>query len=277
MRTFPRYSTDIPINIVGDGVAPELNRQLYNVSYGGLACHSDEPFKLGNLVTVRISKVDPPFEVEGIVVWCDPLEEGGYEVAIQFNEGRAAFSARMVAQICQIENYKKEILESEGRELSGDEAALEWVTKNAHKQNVQERAYIRHPSDVPIEISYAQQQSSQTSQLRNFSLNGACFSSPLPIEQGESVEIQLPEVESEPSRKLVGIVMWCCKKGDIFEVGVKFNEDDVALNASMLKKISRLESFKDDIKRREGRVLTGEETVAEFTAYMAKMHLKNID
>ena len=70
--------------------------------------------------------------------------------------------------------------------------------------------------------------------------------------------------------------MWCCKKGDIFEVGVKFNEEDEVLNASMLKKISRLESYKDEIKRREGRVLTGEETVAEFTAYMAKMHLKDI-
>ena len=37
----------------------------------------------------------------------------------------------MVEQICYIEHYKREVLKNEGRILSGKDAALEWVKKNA--------------------------------------------------------------------------------------------------------------------------------------------------
>ncbi len=70
--------------------------------------------------------------------------------------------------------------------------------------------------------------------------------------------------------------MWCAKKSDIYEVGVKFSEEDEALNAAMLKNVSLLENFKEDVKQQEGREISGEEAVAEFTAYLAKMHLKDV-
>ncbi len=39
--------------------------------------------------------------------------------------------ARMVEQICHIEQYKNEILKAEGRQLDSKQAALEWIQKFA--------------------------------------------------------------------------------------------------------------------------------------------------
>ena len=38
---------------------------------------------------------------------------------------------RMVEQVCHIEHWKKEIREKEGRELTGEQAAMEWIKKYA--------------------------------------------------------------------------------------------------------------------------------------------------
>ena len=41
------------------------------------------------------------------------------------------FLARMEAQCHQIERYRLDVLRNEGRELSRDEAALEWIERYA--------------------------------------------------------------------------------------------------------------------------------------------------
>jgi hypothetical protein len=41
------------------------------------------------------------------------------------------FLGRMEAQCCQIRRYRREILNKEGRHLSHDEAALEWIERHA--------------------------------------------------------------------------------------------------------------------------------------------------
>ena len=46
---------------------------------------------------------------------------------MQFDQPDEQFKARMVAQFCQIEDYRRELREREGRELSSDEAAREWI------------------------------------------------------------------------------------------------------------------------------------------------------
>ncbi|MBA1333327.1 pilus assembly protein PilZ, partial [Candidatus Endoriftia persephone str. Guaymas] len=36
-------------------------------------------------------------------------------------------------QVCQIEQYKQQILEQDGRKLSGEEAAMEWIENFADR------------------------------------------------------------------------------------------------------------------------------------------------
>ncbi len=73
---------------------------------------------------------EPPFEVMGTIVWCRRINDH-YHVGVQFADTNTEFSVRMVEQICHICHYQRELLEKEGRSLSGAEAAAEWVAKYA--------------------------------------------------------------------------------------------------------------------------------------------------
>ncbi len=269
MRTFRRYSSDIPIEIIDDESRLRPSGPLHDVSYGGLACGSDVAFETGALVKVRISQLSTPFEADGVVIWCEPKGDG-FEVGIQFREGREAFAARMVAQVCQIEDYKKKVLETEGRELTGDEAATEWIAKNAHKKDVQERSFIRHPSDIPIEIAKLEKDKLADTKLSNFSVEGACIVSSTPVEVGQYVSIRLPGMNDQPDHTAEGIVMWCSQKEGQYEVGVKFRESDEAYYSDLLRQISQIENFREEVQQLEGRELSGEDAVREYMAYIAR-------
>lgn len=76
------------------------------------------------------------FETDVLVCWCKPAKKiskltKGYNVGVIFTNKNTAFSARMAEQICYIEAYKKSIEENEGRTLSHDQAATEWIAKHA--------------------------------------------------------------------------------------------------------------------------------------------------
>ena len=64
--------------------------------------------------------------------------------------------------------------------------------------------------------------------------------------------------------------MWCNQIDDKYEVGVKFRESDEAYYAGLLKQISQIESFKEDVQRLEGRELSGEAAVQEYMTYISK-------
>ncbi len=68
--------------------------------------------------------------IEGVVVWCRK-QDGHFEVGMRFGDDRTAFRVRMVEQVCRIEQYRKNALEQEGRVLSAEEAAHEWVARYA--------------------------------------------------------------------------------------------------------------------------------------------------
>jgi hypothetical protein len=70
--------------------------------------------------------VNPPFEIAARVVW-NRQQDNVYETGVEFIDERDAYKARMVEQICHIEDYRKRVLKEEGRQLTSKEAALEWI------------------------------------------------------------------------------------------------------------------------------------------------------
>ena len=66
----------------------------------------------------------------GNVVWCDEAD-GAYEIGVEFEHGRDTFRMRMIEQICHIEHYRNEVERNEGRELSSQDAAREWIARFA--------------------------------------------------------------------------------------------------------------------------------------------------
>jgi len=119
---------DIPIEV---HIAAEFaHASSYNVSVGGLAFQSSRELQRGSIVEVRIPFVQPAFQTRARVAWCNAREDGS-ELGIEFLDPEDTFRARMVEQVCSIESYQKKIYETEGRRLTTEQAAMEWIAKYA--------------------------------------------------------------------------------------------------------------------------------------------------
>ena len=134
IRKFIRHPVDVPIQVTPDWVEDEhdetLDQTITNVSLGGLAFVSPKPLQVLDRVQVCIPFLERDNTLVGNVVWCD-RSGNGYEIGIEFEKSRDVFRLRMIEQICHIEHYRKEVLLQEGRELTTQEAASEWIAKYA--------------------------------------------------------------------------------------------------------------------------------------------------
>ena len=135
MREFIRHPSSIPVRLTKkDGenknAFPGTNT-LNNVSFGGVSCLCSEAIEKGSTVKMTIECIDPYFEIEGKAVWCKPNADM-YEIGVEFIVSKEKmFLFRMVEQICHIEHYRNEILHKEGRDISSEMAAREWIEKHA--------------------------------------------------------------------------------------------------------------------------------------------------
>lgn len=129
-RKFIRHTADVPIEVrvVADGDA--TTRHGVNVSFGGLAFESDGYIEPGSTIDIRIAAVEPVFEAHARVAWCR-RERTCFQVGVQFLDSSDAFRSRMIEQVCSIERYRREVRRNEGRILSTEEAAVEWINKYA--------------------------------------------------------------------------------------------------------------------------------------------------
>jgi len=125
-RQFIRHPVTLPIEV------SQMAAEAYCLGIGGLALRCDRSAEPGSFVHLRIPSVTPEFEVDAKVVWCR-CAEGDIELGVEFLSADDAFRVRMVEQVCHIENYRQEIRAAQGRELSFEDAAVEWIGKFSAK------------------------------------------------------------------------------------------------------------------------------------------------
>ena len=130
------------------------------------------------------------------------------------------------------------------------------------------RQYIRHPSDIPISYELDEKISDQTEFLKNISEGGLRFQSKFYIDTNSVIIIHIP-LRTPPFEEK-GIVLWCCKNGDLYDVGVQFHDMSSEFRVRMVEQICQIEHYKNEIFRIKGRKLTGKEAASEWIAKYAK-------
>ncbi|MDH4274583.1 MAG: PilZ domain-containing protein [Gammaproteobacteria bacterium] len=128
MRRYIRHPTDVPIEVSKNDFFSR--EHLRNVSRGGVAFYLHEALPIGSDVLIRIAVVEPVFEVPARIVWCRKKDDY-YDVGAELICDDDVFRLRMVEQICHIEHYKREVKQLEGRVLTGEQAAREWISRYA--------------------------------------------------------------------------------------------------------------------------------------------------
>jgi PilZ domain len=130
VRQYIRHPTSIPIKIcAGDQPVGALTVQ--DISSGGLCFETSEVVQVGAAIDFQIPAVAPDFMCRGKVVWRRMQSPTRYEIGVCFESTQDYFLTRMVEQVCQIEAYRLEVEAGEGRVLTGEEAALEWISNYA--------------------------------------------------------------------------------------------------------------------------------------------------
>lgn len=131
MRQFIRHPTSIPLEFSVDDYQEDM-RNMYNISEGGVSFVCKNKIEVGAIIRIAIRTLKPDIELVGRVVWNNLLDTGEYLVGVKFTESEH-YRARMVEQVCYIEEYKKKVFQEEGRELSSEEAANEWISRYASR------------------------------------------------------------------------------------------------------------------------------------------------
>jgi len=130
------------------------------------------------------------------------------------------------------------------------------------------RSYIRHPSDVPIEV--VEEEGSLQSgvpQLQNFSHGGLAFIAKKPQALGSIVKIRIPFVQ--PPFETTGTIKWCKPNEDSFEVGFEFLDEKDEFKIRMVEQICHIEHYKNEVFAKEGRKLSGHEAAVEWITKFA--------
>ena len=135
MRKFVRHPSSIPVELSISRAPCGGLPHLRNICNGGFACAVSEPIAVGSAVQLRIPLIWPDYRGCGIVVWCNDAQAMRdaaplYEVGIEFG-AQDVFKTKMVEQLCQIEQYRQQILAEEGRVLDSETAAQEWIERYA--------------------------------------------------------------------------------------------------------------------------------------------------
>ncbi len=96
----------------------------------GLRFAANEPIPPGSSIEIEIQLPNHCVHACGRVAWCDPCHPH-YEVGVCFDDPQTRFMVRMMEQVCQIEGYRERMRRQNGRSLSREQAALEWIDHHA--------------------------------------------------------------------------------------------------------------------------------------------------
>jgi len=130
------------------------------------------------------------------------------------------------------------------------------------------RAYIRHPSDMPIELSPVAANDVVSSLTKDISLGGLSFSSRRALPMGSVVGVKIPV--TEPPFEAHARVKWCLASHDGYEIGVEFIDVNDAYRARMVEQICHIEHYRLWVKEVEGRDIGSEDAALEWIGKFAE-------
>ena len=127
-RRYIRHPTSMPISYKLQGQERRHHDRVRNIGEGGLCFATAVVIDPGTAIRLSIPLFAQQFEVDATVAWCQPVPDA-YLVGVQFVSPQERICVRMVEQLCYIEDYRLQVGRDEGRALSSEQAAEEWLER----------------------------------------------------------------------------------------------------------------------------------------------------
>ena len=129
------------------------------------------------------------------------------------------------------------------------------------------RHFLRHPSDMPVELIQRRQAFLPHQRLNNISLGGVACNSPKGFRKGTAVELRIPLLGEQA--RYPGVVAWCRRQADNYLVGVAFIDEDTLFRARMVEQICQIEHYRRQREQQSGEPLEVETVAREWIALHA--------
>ena len=130
------------------------------------------------------------------------------------------------------------------------------------------RQFVRHPSDIPVDVRVIAAPDSSHGQMENVSLTGLCCRVDEPVEPGSHIEFAVPSLSEDYTGE--GVVMWCQPSSRCFQLGIRFASEEHAYRARMVEQLCQIEAYRRQVARREGRQIDGETAAMEWIGRYAE-------
>ena len=130
-RRFYRHPVSVPIQYHESQSRRFEGSSSVDLSEGGICFLAERFLAKGAGVNLKIPVGDTVFEVQGQIAYCSRVATlNMYRTGVQFSDATSAFRAKLAEQMLKIKEYKKH-LEDEGKNMSEEEAARQWIAKHA--------------------------------------------------------------------------------------------------------------------------------------------------
>ncbi len=159
---------------------------------------------------------------------------------------------------------------------------MQWINGDSPQQSEKiMRHYIRHPVDIPIEVSpenntlalsHGMANKIQIEKMENVSFGGLMFQSAIPYTQNRIMRIKISSVN--PEFEAPATVSWCRKSGKNYLVGLEFTDKDSEFKVRMVEQVCHIMHYRNQVLATEGRELGNDEAAKEWIAQYAADFLK---
>lgn len=133
------------------------------------------------------------------------------------------------------------------------------------------RKFIRHPSDIPIEVECGSATSSD--RLSDVGFGGLCFNTAEQLTNGSIITIRINVVK--PPFEILARVVWHRYTGESYETGVEFIGEQDAYKARMVEQVCHIQHYRQQTWEREGRELTSKQAALEWIERYAEKFPSN--
>lgn len=137
------------------------------------------------------------------------------------------------------------------------------------------RRFLRHPSDMPVELVQRKHAFLPRQRLHNISLGGVACNSSKGFRKGTAVELRIPLLGEQA--RYPGVVAWCRKLTEGYLVGVAFIDEDTLFRAHMVEQVCQIEHYRHQREQELGcpqEVETvAKEWISKHAADFSRSHL----
>ncbi|MFC1553292.1 hypothetical protein ACFL7D_01550 [candidate division KSB1 bacterium] len=130
MVKFIKHLSEIPLDFQVSDITQSEEIPPFGYERTGLTVTTDNEIKKGSKVKINFPLRDKIFDVHGIVEFCKKTRNR-YEFGVVFRNSEDELRTRLIEQAYYIDKYRCDIEINEGRSLTGQEAAMEWIEKFA--------------------------------------------------------------------------------------------------------------------------------------------------